>query len=62
MVHYVLQGGTALHGAACDDDIHLCELLISYGADKTAETKDVSPALSTSIHLIGHAAALCLAV
>ena len=48
MVHYVLQGCTALHSAACDDDIDLCKLLISYGADKTAETKDVSRVLSSS--------------
>ncbi len=59
MVHYVLQGCTALHCAACDDDVHLCKLLISYGADKTAETIDVSHVLSTSMHCIGHATALC---
>ena len=58
MVHSVLQGCTALHTAACMENQYLCELLISYGADKTAETKYVSRVLSTRMHCIGHATAL----
>ncbi len=42
IVHLVLQGWTALHSAACDDDRESIELLLSYGADKTAETTEVS--------------------
>jgi len=60
MLHYVLQGLTALHYAACNDKRHLCKLLISYGADKTAETMDVSRVLSASMLCYGHATALYL--
>ncbi len=58
LMHYMLQGWTALHHAACDENEDLCKLLISYGADKTAESIDVSCVLSTSMHCIAHATAL----
>jgi len=63
VVHYILQGWTALHHAACDDNEELCKLLISYGADKTAEAtvrgEDVSCVLFRSMLCIEHATALC---
>ena len=58
VVHYMLQNWTDHCHAACNENEDLCKLLISYGADKTAKTIDVSRVLSTSMHCIGHATAL----